>query len=292
MTDYGLDLAVIGNGRTAALLDPSSRIVWWCLPRYDGDPVFCRLLSGNEDKGFTDVVLEGQVETRSDYVRNTAIVVDRTDRQQGRRGAHHRFRAALPDLRPHLPSAATHPHHRADRRHAARHHPLPHDASLWRAGDIAILRQQSHSLLARRGAGAADHRRAALLCRERGVVRVDAAGAHGVRHGRAVRGLARNDLPRFLRPHARLLAGMGEAARLFDRLAGRDHPRRPSRSSCAITRRPARSWRRSPPRFPKGRDRGATGTIDFAGCAMPSSSCARSTASARHARWRISSPTS
>lgn len=46
MTDHGLDLAVIGNGRTAALLEPSSRIVWWCLPRYDGDPVFCRLLSG------------------------------------------------------------------------------------------------------------------------------------------------------------------------------------------------------------------------------------------------------
>ena len=59
MTDYGLDLAVIGNGRTAALLDPSSRIVWWCLPRYDGDPVFCRLLAGNEEKGFTDVVLDG-----------------------------------------------------------------------------------------------------------------------------------------------------------------------------------------------------------------------------------------
>ena len=75
MTDYGLDLAVIGNGRTAALLDPSARITWWCLPRYDGDPVFCRLLSGNEEKGFTDIVLEGQVETRSDYVRNTATVV-------------------------------------------------------------------------------------------------------------------------------------------------------------------------------------------------------------------------
>src|SRR5262249_60891766 len=60
MTDFGLDLAVIGNGRTAALLEPSSRIVWWCLPRYDGDPVFCRLLAGNEDKGFTDVVLDGQ----------------------------------------------------------------------------------------------------------------------------------------------------------------------------------------------------------------------------------------
>jgi GH15 family glucan-1,4-alpha-glucosidase len=75
MTDYGLDLAVIGNGRTAALVEPSSRIVWWCMPRYDGDPVFCRLLAGDEEKGFTDVVLDGQVETRSSYLRNTATVV-------------------------------------------------------------------------------------------------------------------------------------------------------------------------------------------------------------------------
>jgi hypothetical protein len=28
--DFGLDLAVIGNGRTAALLNPISRLVWWC----------------------------------------------------------------------------------------------------------------------------------------------------------------------------------------------------------------------------------------------------------------------
>jgi GH15 family glucan-1,4-alpha-glucosidase len=66
---------VIGNGRTAALLQPSGRIVWWCLPRYDGDPVFCRLLAGDEEKGFTDVVLDGLAETRSQYMRNTAIVV-------------------------------------------------------------------------------------------------------------------------------------------------------------------------------------------------------------------------
>jgi GH15 family glucan-1,4-alpha-glucosidase len=70
----GLDLAVIGNCRTAALINPLARIVWWCLPRYDGDPVFCRLLSGGEEKGFTDVVLDGMVESRSEYIRNTAIV--------------------------------------------------------------------------------------------------------------------------------------------------------------------------------------------------------------------------
>ena len=40
MRDHGLDLAVIGNGRTAALLDPEARLVWWCYPRFDSDPVF------------------------------------------------------------------------------------------------------------------------------------------------------------------------------------------------------------------------------------------------------------
>ena len=74
MTDHGLDLAVIGNGRTAALVDPHSRIVWWCYPRFDGDPVFCRLLSGDVEKGFTDVVLDGMVDYASDYERNTAVV--------------------------------------------------------------------------------------------------------------------------------------------------------------------------------------------------------------------------
>ena len=74
MSDFGLDLAVIGNGRTAALVDPTSRLVWWCFPRFDGDPVFCRLIAGDEEKGFSDVVLDNMVEFKSEYVRNTAIV--------------------------------------------------------------------------------------------------------------------------------------------------------------------------------------------------------------------------
>jgi len=83
MNDFGLDLAIIGNGRTAALLEPSSRLVWWCFPRFDSDPIFCRLLAGDEEKGFSDVVLDGMVDFSSDYVRNTAVVstilTDHTD---------------------------------------------------------------------------------------------------------------------------------------------------------------------------------------------------------------------
>jgi GH15 family glucan-1,4-alpha-glucosidase len=74
MHDFGLDVAIIGNGRTAALIDPLSRIVWWCFPRFDGDPIFSRLLAGDEEKGFCEVVLDGMVEHSSEYVRNTATV--------------------------------------------------------------------------------------------------------------------------------------------------------------------------------------------------------------------------
>src|SRR5262249_49637076 len=69
-----LDLAVIGNCRTAALPDTRGRLVWWCFPRFDSDPVFSRLLAGDEEKGFCDVCLEDVVASEADYVRNTAIV--------------------------------------------------------------------------------------------------------------------------------------------------------------------------------------------------------------------------
>jgi GH15 family glucan-1,4-alpha-glucosidase len=74
MKDHGLDLAVIGNGSTAALVDPTARLVWWCYPRFDSDPIFSRLLAGDEEKGFADVVLHDMVDFRSEYLRNTAVV--------------------------------------------------------------------------------------------------------------------------------------------------------------------------------------------------------------------------
>jgi GH15 family glucan-1,4-alpha-glucosidase len=69
-----LDLAAIGNCRTAALLDTTGRIVWWCFPRFDSDPVFSRLLAGSDEKGFCDVHLEGAVAHEAAYIRNTALV--------------------------------------------------------------------------------------------------------------------------------------------------------------------------------------------------------------------------
>ncbi len=69
-----LDLGLIGNGRVAALVNPLGRIVWWCYPRFDSNPVFSRLVAGDEEKGFTDVALDGQVRTESAYERNSAVI--------------------------------------------------------------------------------------------------------------------------------------------------------------------------------------------------------------------------
>ena len=46
-----LDLALIGNSCAAAFVDQNARIVWWCYPHFDSDPVFSRLLAGDEEKG-------------------------------------------------------------------------------------------------------------------------------------------------------------------------------------------------------------------------------------------------
>jgi GH15 family glucan-1,4-alpha-glucosidase len=70
----GLDLALIGNCRIAALIDTAGRIVWWCFPRFDSNPVFSRLLAGDQEKGFCDVFMADLAHTSSSYVRNTAIV--------------------------------------------------------------------------------------------------------------------------------------------------------------------------------------------------------------------------
>ena len=46
-----LALGVVGNCAFNALIDPRGRIVWCCLPRPDGDPVFNALLGGELKRG-------------------------------------------------------------------------------------------------------------------------------------------------------------------------------------------------------------------------------------------------
>ena len=80
-----LDLAVIGNCRTAALVDPAGRILWWCFPRFDSNPAFCRLLSGAEEKGFCDLVVADLAHASAAYVRNTPILETELEDRNGAR---------------------------------------------------------------------------------------------------------------------------------------------------------------------------------------------------------------
>lgn len=81
-----LDLAVIGNGMLAALIDRSARIVWSCFPRFDGDPVFCSLLGGTADGdrgGDFAIELLGAVRCTQRYDDNTAVLVSEIEDERG-----------------------------------------------------------------------------------------------------------------------------------------------------------------------------------------------------------------
>ena len=75
-----LDLGIIGNGTYGALLDRQAKIVWCCLPRFDGDPVFYDLLNGgdhpngNGDQGYWSIELVDQTQVTQRYRPNTAIL--------------------------------------------------------------------------------------------------------------------------------------------------------------------------------------------------------------------------
>lgn len=80
-----LDLALIGNANVSALIDANGAYVWCCLPRPDGDPVFCALLSdpATPDGSFVVEVVD-HVRSEQAYLGNTAILVTRLyDRQGG-----------------------------------------------------------------------------------------------------------------------------------------------------------------------------------------------------------------
>ncbi|MEO8910608.1 MAG: glycoside hydrolase family 15 protein [Gemmatimonadaceae bacterium] len=75
-----MDFALIGNCTIGALIDAEARIVWCCVPRFDGDPVFCSLLNGesrpNQDGTFS-IELIGAAKTEQQYLDDTPILVTR-----------------------------------------------------------------------------------------------------------------------------------------------------------------------------------------------------------------------
>jgi GH15 family glucan-1,4-alpha-glucosidase len=71
---------VIGNCQVAALIDEQARMVWACLPRPDGDPVFSALLQkegGDSEKGVFAIEMPDLTRTEQSYLRNSAILETR-----------------------------------------------------------------------------------------------------------------------------------------------------------------------------------------------------------------------
>ncbi len=76
-TMSGLDLGLIGNCCIGALVDNRGRIVWCCLPRFDGDPVFHALLGAPAeapDDGVFAIELDDLVASHQEYIPNTAVL--------------------------------------------------------------------------------------------------------------------------------------------------------------------------------------------------------------------------
>jgi GH15 family glucan-1,4-alpha-glucosidase len=81
-----LDLALIGNGQVGALIDASAEIVWCCLPRFDGDPVFSSLLQEHETgygKGYCSIEVCDQISSEQSYLSNSAVLSTRITDARG-----------------------------------------------------------------------------------------------------------------------------------------------------------------------------------------------------------------
>ncbi|HWV59402.1 MAG TPA: glycoside hydrolase family 15 protein [Sphingopyxis sp.] len=79
-----LSLWPIGNCQVSALIDSAAGLVWGCVPRVDGDPVFCALMNDDrQDEGVWRFALDGQVRATPRYSRNTPILVTRLEAEDG-----------------------------------------------------------------------------------------------------------------------------------------------------------------------------------------------------------------
>lgn len=81
-----LDLGLIGNCSIGALIDSQAEIVWCCMPRFDGDPLFCSLLGERADRdsfGYCGIELVEQTSSDQFYLPNSAVLVTRLSDAHG-----------------------------------------------------------------------------------------------------------------------------------------------------------------------------------------------------------------
>src|SRR5882672_4859927 len=76
-SNASLDLGLVGNCSIGALVDSHARIVWCCMPRFDGDPVFYSLLDSADGIGHAGtfaIELEGVTHNEQSYDGGTAVL--------------------------------------------------------------------------------------------------------------------------------------------------------------------------------------------------------------------------
>ncbi len=70
-----LNLGMVGNCAFSALIDARGAVVWACMPSFDGDPVFNRLVNDQAETGTYEIDLEpGIARATQAYVDNTAVL--------------------------------------------------------------------------------------------------------------------------------------------------------------------------------------------------------------------------
>lgn len=83
VTPNSLQVGMVGNCAYSALIDEQSRIVWCCLPRFDGDPVFNAMLDPSENGSLWAFELEDYERTEQFYEPNTAVLRTRMYDRKG-----------------------------------------------------------------------------------------------------------------------------------------------------------------------------------------------------------------
>lgn len=79
-----LELWPIGNCQVSGLIDRTGALVWGCVPRVDGDPVFSALLNGDQrEAGIWRFELEGEVSAKQEYIRNTPHLLTTLEAEDG-----------------------------------------------------------------------------------------------------------------------------------------------------------------------------------------------------------------
>ena len=77
-----LDYGIIGNCKSSALVSKSGSIDWCCLPNFDSDAIFAKLLD-NENGGNFDLITSEAYEIQQEYLPKTNIIVTRFKAEEG-----------------------------------------------------------------------------------------------------------------------------------------------------------------------------------------------------------------